>query len=63
MPNCEWCGPNKEAVSAGQPHSGPLSWMCERCRARLCKKDDTGAYIEMPLEDAQKKYPKGFMFS
>ncbi len=56
--SCEWCSEQREATCAGTPHTGPLSRMCDNCRDRLCKKDETGKHITISLEEYAALFKK-----
>ena len=51
---CEWCG-KREAKHWGKPSNGPESRMCDECQARICAKDETGAFVSMPIEQYQQQ--------
>ena len=51
---CEWCTA-EEAKFMGMPNIGPVSGMGERCRERICKKDELGQFVSEPIEEYMKR--------
>ncbi len=47
---CEWCT-TREAKWMGYPVRGPRSRMCDPCKERLCRTDDLGNYLAVPIDE------------